>query len=82
MIAAGINAMALSTYTGHATIGITLDRYRHLMPRNQSEAAGALDAYLAPSAGVQDDGCAPRARQSCTDSGELRAIQGTANQHG
>ncbi len=27
MIAAGVNAKALSTYMGHATIGITLDRY-------------------------------------------------------
>jgi len=26
MIAAGVNAKALSTYMGHANIGITLDR--------------------------------------------------------
>ena len=31
---------------GHATIGITLDRYGHLMPGNEDEAAGLLDAYL------------------------------------
>jgi integrase len=47
MIAAGVNAKALSTYMGHATIGITLDRYGHLMPGNEDEAAGLLDAYLA-----------------------------------
>jgi integrase len=35
---------------GHATIGITLDRYGHLMPGNESEAAGMLDAYLVRSA--------------------------------
>jgi hypothetical protein len=29
MIAAGVNAKALSTYAGHATISITLDRYGH-----------------------------------------------------
>jgi integrase len=59
MIAAGVNAKALSTYMGHANIGITLDRYGHLMPGNEGEAAGMLDAYLARSA--------PVARQSCPD---------------
>jgi integrase len=47
MIAAGVNAKALSTYMGHAAISITLDRYGHLMPGNEVEAAGLLDAYLA-----------------------------------
>ncbi len=47
MIAAGVNAKALSTYIGHANIGITLDRYGHLMPGNEEEAAGLLNAYLA-----------------------------------
>jgi integrase len=47
MIAAGVNAKALSTYMGHANISITLDRYGHLMPGNEAEAAGMLDAYLA-----------------------------------
>jgi integrase len=46
MIAAGVNAKALSTYMGHANIAITLDRYGHLMPGNEDEAAGMLDAYL------------------------------------
>ena len=31
---------------GHASITITLDRYGHLMPGNEVEAAGLLDAYL------------------------------------
>jgi integrase len=47
MIVAGVNAKALSTYMGHANIGITLDRYGHLMPGNEDEAAGLLDACLA-----------------------------------
>ena len=47
MVAAGVNAKALSTYMGHANIAITLDRYGHLMPGNEDEAAGLLDAYLA-----------------------------------
>jgi len=46
MIAAGVNAKALSTYMGHANIAITLDRYGHLMPGNEEQAAGLLDAYL------------------------------------
>jgi integrase len=46
MIAAGVNAKALSTYMGHANIKITLDTYGHLMPGNEAEAAGLLDAYL------------------------------------
>jgi integrase len=56
MIAAGVNAKALSTYMGHANIAITMDRYGHLMPGNEDEAAALLDAYLvaaaeAPAAG-------------------------------
>jgi integrase len=35
MIAAGVNAKALSSYMGHASITITLDRYGHLMPGNE-----------------------------------------------
>jgi hypothetical protein len=46
MIDAGVNAKALSTYMGHATISITLVRYGHLMPGNEDEAAGGFDAYL------------------------------------
>jgi integrase len=45
MIAAGVNAKALSTYMGHSTI--TLDRYGHLLPGNEREAAGLLDQWLA-----------------------------------
>ena len=46
MIAAGVNAKALSTFMGHANISITLDRYGHLMPGSEGEAAHLLDAYL------------------------------------
>lgn len=46
MIAAGVNAKALSTYMGRSSITITLDRYGHLMPGNEDEAAALLDAYL------------------------------------
>jgi integrase len=47
MIAAGVNAKALSTYMGHSSVTITYDRYGHLLPGNGSEAAALLDGYLA-----------------------------------
>ena len=54
MIAAGVNAKALSVYMGHANISVTMDRYGHLMPGNEEEAAGLLDAYLTrPPAGCR-----------------------------
>jgi integrase len=46
MVAAGVNAKALSTYMGHSTITVTLDRYGHLMPGSEGQAAGMLDRYL------------------------------------
>jgi integrase len=46
MIAAGVNAKALSTFMGHANISITLDRYGHLMPGSEGEAAQLLDVYV------------------------------------
>jgi len=60
-IAAGVNAKALSTYLGHASVTITLDRYGHLMPGNEEEAAGLLDAYSScmPSA-------SPSSMRRCT----------------
>lgn len=53
-IAAGVNVKALSTYMGHSGIAITLDRYGHLMPGNETEAAELLDRYLTgPQSGPQ-----------------------------
>jgi integrase len=46
MIAAGINPKALSTYMGHASITITLDRYGHLLPGNEHQAAQLLHDWL------------------------------------
>jgi integrase len=50
LIAAGVNPKAISTYLGHASITITLDRYGHLMPGNQEQAAEQMDGYLARAA--------------------------------
>ena len=36
----------LSTYMGHSSITVTLDRYGHLLPGAEAEAAGMLDRYL------------------------------------
>jgi integrase len=47
MIAAGVNAKALSVFMGHASITITLDRYGHLFPGSEDEAAALLNRYLA-----------------------------------
>ena len=44
-IAAGVNAKTLSTYMGHSSITITLDRYGHLFEGHEAEAAELLDAY-------------------------------------
>lgn len=49
MIAANVNAKSLSTFMGHSSVAITLDRYGHLMPGSEAEAADLLDAYLEAS---------------------------------
>jgi len=55
MIAGGVNAKALSTFMGHTTISITLDRYGHLMPGSEEEAAGMLDTYLTTQRGRAEE---------------------------
>jgi integrase len=46
MIAAGVNAKALSTYMGHASIATTFDLYGHLMPGGEDAAPALVDADL------------------------------------
>jgi hypothetical protein len=46
MIAASVNAKALCDYLGHSSIQVTYDKRGHLMPGNEDEATGLLDAYL------------------------------------
>lgn len=58
MIAAGVNAKSLSTYMGHSTITLTLDRYGHLLPGNENEAATMLENWL----GGQYQAAAARSR--------------------
>jgi integrase len=47
LIAAGVNAKAITTYMGHASIQTTYDLYGKLMPGSESEAGALVDAYLA-----------------------------------
>jgi len=56
MIAAGVNAKALSTYMGHSGVTITYDRYGHLLPGNEEEAAALLDTYLGQARSVKEAG--------------------------
>ena len=46
MIAAGVRAKPLSTFMGHSSISVTLDRYGHLFPGAEDEAAALLDDFL------------------------------------
>lgn len=52
MIAAGVNAKALSTFMGHSSIKVTFDLYGHLMPGTEAEVAGLLDRFLAADVSV------------------------------
>lgn len=73
MIAAGVNAKALSTYMGHANIAITLDRYGHLMPGSEHEAASLLDEYLDDAQAARNG--LPRAEHSLQDHGAISDAQ-------
>jgi integrase len=46
LIAAGVNAKAITAYLGHASIQTTFDLYGQLMPGNEDEAVALVDAYL------------------------------------
>jgi integrase len=46
LIAAGVNAKAITTYMGHASIQTTYHLYGKLMPGSEAEAATLVGAYL------------------------------------
>lgn len=46
LIAAGVNAKAVSAMLGHSSIQITFDRYGHLFPGAENEAGVMLETYL------------------------------------
>ena len=47
-IAAGVNAKAVTTFTGYADIATTFDLYGCLMPRGEDDALALADAYYEP----------------------------------
>jgi integrase len=47
MAAAGVSLHALSTYMGHSSIAVTWDRYGHLFPGEEAQAATLQEAFLA-----------------------------------
>jgi hypothetical protein len=48
-----VNAKALSSYLGHASVTITYDRYGHLMPGSEDEAVKLVDDYIERATGAQ-----------------------------
>ena len=49
MLRAGVHPKIVSERLGHATVGITLDTYSHVLPDLQRDAAEALDSVLRPA---------------------------------
>jgi integrase len=45
MLDAGITIDKVSKFMGHSSITVTIDRYGHLLPGGEAEAAALLDAY-------------------------------------
>ncbi len=43
MLSQGVHPKIVSERLGHASIGITLDTYSHVLPSMQQEAAAAFD---------------------------------------
>jgi integrase len=76
MIAAGVNAKALSTYMGHANISITLDLYGHLMPGNEGEAAKLLDLYLSAEADREDAKARGEQRETVASAEQIPGVTG------
>jgi hypothetical protein len=67
---------------GHAGIKIMLDRYGHLMPGSEEEAAGLLDAYLTAQRELAED--AARSAEPVATGAQTGAQQteGTLEPHG
>lgn len=56
MLQRGVHPKIVSERLGHATVGITLDTYSHVLPGLQAEAARQLDEWLGSSIGRQQTG--------------------------
>jgi integrase len=49
MLTKGVHPKIVSERLGHASIGITLDTYSHVLPSLQHEAAAAFDELFSTS---------------------------------
>ncbi|HUG46904.1 MAG TPA: site-specific integrase [Candidatus Limnocylindria bacterium] len=49
MLASGVHPKVVSERLGHASVGITLDTYSHVLPGLQATAAAQLDVLLSPA---------------------------------
>jgi len=54
LLVQGVHPKIVSERLGHASIGITLDTYSHVLPSLQSQAANAFDALFATSRSASD----------------------------
>ena len=54
MLLQGVHPKVVSERLGHASVGITLDTYSHVLPSMQSEAVRAFDQLFAPMALVAE----------------------------
>ena len=46
LLGRGVNPKIVSEMLGHASVGITLDTYSHVLPTMQQSAAAEMDAAL------------------------------------
>ena len=53
MLSKGVHPKIVSERLGHASIGITLDTYSHVLPSMQEEAAQAVDEIFGAAAGTR-----------------------------
>jgi len=48
LLEAGVHPKVVSEAMGHASVAFTMDRYQHVMPTMQAQAADAIQAALGP----------------------------------
>ena len=72
MLAAGVNVKAISQSLGHASIGITLDIYAHLLPGAGKTAAESFDKLLRPWLDKTED----VGKMSANESGSGTRLEG------
>jgi integrase len=48
LLEAGVHPKVVSEALGHASVAFTMDRYQHVMPTMQAQAADAIQAALGP----------------------------------